>query len=127
MAEVIAKMVALDLALYKIHGDGYAPINEIRDFWEKYDLKCCIDYFNVLLADRINIEGKGKPSISRATADIFLTNLMHVLIAYYFAHDNDFDLREVDICSIANYNKNAEKLRFSKQIHEFFNRVSNNL
>lgn len=120
-------MVALDLTFYEIHRDGYDPINEISDFWQNYDLKYCFDYASVLLVDLKSSNGKEKNSICKDSAHVFLIDLMGAIVAYYFAHEHDYDMNEIDVCALGNYNKNAEEIKFGKQIHEFFNRVSTDL
>ncbi|MDR2269527.1 MAG: hypothetical protein LBF27_01365 [Sphingobacterium sp.] len=127
MEKYFTKLIALDLTFYRGNQTGYNPIREIEDFWEKYDLKNCLDYGAALIDGQMNGIGNRRLAFETDGVEEFLINLVQVLTSYYIAHDQQVDLRVVDLSTMSSSMSSASELKLAKEIYEFFNRVSTDL
>ena len=118
------KLLALDLAFYKTHEEGYDPIEDIKEFWEKYDLKSFQDHIFFLFLSQDGIPDNRKPIYSADQLQEFLIDLLHLIRGYFEAHTKEEDLSKIDLKSISKSNINDQKQKLNKEIFEFFERVS---
>ena len=121
------KLLALDLAFYKTHEEGYDPIEDIKEFWEKYDIKSFQDHIFFLFVSQDGIPDNSKPIYSADQLQEFLIDLLHLIRGYFEAHNLGADLSKIDLKSVSKFNMNDQEQKLNKEIFEFFERVSSNL
>lgn len=121
------KLLALDLAFYKPQDECYDPIEDIKEFWEKYDLKSCQDHIFFLFLSQEGVPENRNPIYSADQLQEFLIDMLHLIRGYFEAHNREVDLSQIDIKSVSKPNMNDQEQKLNKEIFEFFARVSSNL
>ncbi|OOG19624.1 hypothetical protein BWD42_06850 [Sphingobacterium sp. CZ-UAM] len=121
------KLLALDLVFYKTHEQGYDPMVDIEEFWEKYDLKSFQDHIFYLFLSQDGIPDNKKPIYSADQLQEFLMDLLHLIRGYFEARNRGTDLSKINLKSVSKSNMNDREQKLNKEIFEFFERVSSNL
>lgn len=122
MNQKYANVLALELAIYQVHDQGYDPIEKISAFWNKYDLSTIQNTLNMLLkksADRWPIDNV----LELCHRQVFAIDLMALLIAYFHVHKEYIDISKLDYSDAETTLSSLDELEITKRIHEFFNRI----
>lgn len=122
MNQKYANVLALELAIYQVHDQGYDPIEKISAFWNKYDLSTIQNTLNMLLkksADRWPIDNV----LELCHKQVFAVDLMALLIAYFHVHKEYIDISKLDYSDAETTLSSLDELEITKRIHEFFNRI----
>lgn len=117
----------MDLVFYKTHEQGYDPMVDIEEFWEKYDLKSFQDHIFYLFLSQDGIPDNKKPIYSADQLQEFLMDLLHLIRGYFEARNRGTDLSKINLKSVSKSNMNDREQKLNKEIFEFFERVSSNL
>lgn len=111
-----AHLILLDMVIYETHKEGYDPIKNVQDFWERYTLSTIHEHIVALQPIANNTEKKY--SIDQLST--FSVDLLRTLIAYFMMHMDNVDLGKVQISMAVN----EEELKTTKKISDFFLAVS---
>jgi len=111
-----AHLILLDMVIYEMHREDYDAIQNVQNFWGKYSLNTIIEHMVALQPNVDNTEGNY--SIDQLSS--FSVDLLRTTIAYFMLHMDKADLGKVQISTSAN----EEELQATKEIFDFFQRVS---
>lgn len=104
-------ILALERALYDIHESDYEPLKDIEAFWKQYPI-------GVIKDDLIELHSK----VNSEALSGFSIALLKALTAYLIAHVSNVDLSKIGVSEFLKVSK--EELKLTKEISDFFNRVS---
>src|SRR5690606_6558283 len=97
MTNFSTKLLALDLAFYQVHNEGYDPVDDIKNFWDKYDIKSCQDLIFFLFLIQNENPGNEKLIYTSDQIQEFLMAVLYLIRGYFEAHNRKVDLREIDL------------------------------
>ncbi|MDF2849991.1 MAG: hypothetical protein K0S31_676 [Sphingobacterium multivorum] len=104
-------ILALERTLYDVNEADYEPLKDIESFWKQYPIGMIKDHI-IELQSTVNSEALSGFSI----------DLLRALAAYLTAHINKLDLSQIALLHAMETNKN--ELKLTKEISDFFHRVS---
>ncbi len=104
-------ILALERTLYDVHQSDYYPLKDIEAFWKQYPIG--------MIKDNL-IELQSKVNSEQLSA--FSLDLLKALVAYLSAHLSNLDLTPLSLSEV--FETSKEELKASKEISDFFNRVS---
>ncbi|NPE48462.1 hypothetical protein [Sphingobacterium prati] len=119
-------MTDLDKILLDVHEEMYDPIKHIVDFWNKYDIRTCHEYFVALCAACMGNPLNKEPRFDADQMLDFVVKLMRMHIGYHMAHYKNLEFGNETILTIETSIITAEELRVGEKIYQFFNRQSEN-
>ena len=119
MKELFKKLVAFDMAMYEIHHLEYDPVVCIKDFWTRYDMDSCRNHIVELMTIYFDRERGVNPTI-------FSIALFRMIMAYFLIHYKKINLSELEISFLRSNRFIACELESSKEIYDFFYRLSQN-
>jgi hypothetical protein len=104
-------ILAFDRTLYDVHESIYDPLKDIEAFWKQYPIG--------LIRDNL-IELQSKVNSEQLSA--FSLDLLKALVAYLTAHLSNLDLAPLSLSEV--FETTKEELKTTKEISDFFHRVS---
>ncbi|MGJ1241010.1 hypothetical protein [Sphingobacterium siyangense] len=119
MNQKYSSVLALELAIYQVHEDGYEPTEKIVEFWKKYDINTIQNTINTVLKHAPAYRKSGN-IVQLCHKQIFAVDLMRLLIAYFHIHTDRIDISQLDISDAATTQSSLDQLEITKRIHEFF-------
>ena len=122
MNQKYSNVLALELAIYQVHDQGYNPLDKIADFWKKYDINTIQNTINTILKHAPAYKKSGN-IVQLCHKQIFAVDLMRLLIAYFHVHTDHIDISQLDISAAETTQSSLDELEITKRIHEFFGRI----
>ena len=122
MNQKYSNVLALELAIYQVHDQGYNPLDKIVDFWKKYDINTIQNTINTVL-EQAPMHKKRDNIVQLCHKQIFAVDLMRLLIAYFHVHTDHIDINQLDISGAETTQSSLDQLGITKQIQEFFGRL----
>ncbi|WP_312364370.1 hypothetical protein [Sphingobacterium sp.] len=104
-------ILALERTLYDVNEADYEPLKDIESFWKQYSIGLIRD--NI-----IELQPKGNSE----TLSGFSLDLLRALAAYLTAHLSNLDLTPLSLLEV--FEASKEELKATKEISDFFDRVS---
>ncbi|MBB1646802.1 hypothetical protein [Sphingobacterium sp. UME9] len=104
-------ILALERTLYDVHGADYDPLKDIEAFWKQYSI-------GLITNNIIELQ----PKVNSEALSGFSLDLLRALAAYLIAHVSNVDLSKIGVSEFLKVSK--EELQLTKEISDFFQRVS---
>lgn len=120
MKKFLSQLVDFDMTLYEVHDENHDPVQNITDFWTKYDIKSFREYMLELLTVYNGNPDHAKLLFNTDQMHEFIIALLRMYMAYHMVHIRDLDLAEIDYSVLANSNNNQQELAIGKKIFDVF-------
>lgn len=104
-------ILALERTIYDVHQSDYYPLKDIEAFWKQYPIGMIKDHI-IKLQSTVNSD----------QFSVFSIDLLKALVAYLTAHLSNLDLAPLSLSEV--FETSKEELKTTKEISDFFNRVS---
>lgn len=122
MNQKYRNLIALDLALYEIHDEGYDPVQKIEEFWVKYDLITIQRTLDLLLKNHTDTNYMNEIYVV-SHKHVFTADLFRLVVAYFMAHTNAIGIDNIDISDADTTQITRQELAMTKRIHDIFKRL----